>query len=269
MRPVNLIPPEQRRGASSPMRTGPIVYIVIGVLVAALAGVVALTLANNEISERKSEIAELRHEGAALQARAQRLSPYTAFRTMHEQRVLTVSTLADSRFDWERVMRELSLVLPSDVWLSSLTATASPQASVGSGSGEGTSGSGLRGSIAGPALEINGCANGQEGVAGFVTTLKDIDGVTRVGVQSSALPAVGEGAGTSSGGESSGSSDCRTRGFIAQFQIVIAFDAAPVPASATAEEAVAEVPAESTSETSSSSTEGSEAAPESSTPAEG
>ena len=29
----------------------------------------------------------------------------------------TVTSLADSRFDWERVMRELSLVLPADVWL--------------------------------------------------------------------------------------------------------------------------------------------------------
>ena len=40
----------------------------------------------------------------------------------------------------------------------------------------------MRAAIAGPALELSGCAKGQEAVAGFVTALKDIDGVTRVGV---------------------------------------------------------------------------------------
>jgi Tfp pilus assembly protein PilN len=243
MRPVNLIPPEDRRGASRPTRTGPIVYILVGALVAALAGVVALTLTGNEISDSKAEIVQLRRQDATERARAQRLSAYSDFRTLHEQRVATVTSLADSRFDWERVMRELSLVLPADVWLTNLTATASPQSTVTSGSAEG-SGSGLRGAIAGPALEVNGCAKGQEGVAGFVTTLKDIDGVTRVGVQSSALPAVGAGAGTSTGGEGSGGSDCRTRGFIAQFQIVVAFDAAPIPAGAATEEAAPEAPTE-------------------------
>ena len=31
-----------------------------------------------------------------------------------------MTSLADSRFDWERVMRELALILPGDVWLTSL-----------------------------------------------------------------------------------------------------------------------------------------------------
>ena len=97
-----------------------------------------------------------------------------------------MTSLADSRFDWERVMRELSLVLPGDVWLVGLDATATPSTSVGS-SGGGSSGAGLRGAVQGPALELSGCAAGQESVAGFVTALKDIDGVTRVGVESSEL----------------------------------------------------------------------------------
>ena len=37
-----------------------------------------------------------------------------------------MTSLADSRFDWERVMRELSLILPDDVWLTNLTGKASP-----------------------------------------------------------------------------------------------------------------------------------------------
>jgi Tfp pilus assembly protein PilN len=241
MRPVNLIPAEERRGGSTPLRTGPIVYVVVGALFLALAGVTSLVLTNNDIAERKAEAAQLRQEDAVASARVQRLAAYTQFRALREQRVETVKSLADSRFDWERVMRELSLVLPADVWLTELTATATPGVSVGGGS----SGSDLRSGVAGPALQLNGCARGQEGVAGFVTALKDIDGVTRVGVSSSSLPEVGTAAGATSGGGGSGggSSDCRTRGFIAQFELAVAFDAAPVPIGASSEEEAAPVAA--------------------------
>jgi Tfp pilus assembly protein PilN len=234
MRPVNLIPAEDRRGEHAPMRTGPVVYVVVGVLLAALAGVTALVLTGNQISERKDEVARLQAEDAAVSARAQRFAAYTQFRSLREQRVATVTGLADSRFDWERVMRELSLILPDDVWLVSLTGTATPGVSAG-GSSEGasssSSASGLRGSAPGPALEISGCAAGQEAVAGFVTALKEIDGVTRVGVQSSQLADQNSGAGVAAGGDATtGASgdDCRTRDFIAKFEIVAAFDAAPI-----------------------------------------
>jgi Tfp pilus assembly protein PilN len=269
MRPVNLIPVEERRGEHAPMRSGPLVYIVIGALVAALAGVTALVLTGNEIADSKAEVTQLRQEDAAVKARAQKLAAYTQFRALRDQRVATVTSLADSRFDWERVMRELSLVLPPDVWLTNLTATSAPGVSAGSGSSGGeseSSASGMRGSIAGPAIEMAGCANGQDGVAGFVTALKDIDGVTRVGVQSSALPETGSGAGAGAeedGSGAGGSTDCRTRGFIAEFQIVVAFDAAPIPAGASgAEEAAPVAPVGESSESSTESTESTATSPE-------
>jgi Tfp pilus assembly protein PilN len=209
MRPVNLIPPEDRRGDQAPLRTGPLVYIVIGALVAALAGVTMLVLAGNQVSERKDELAKLKREDAVASVRAARLSAYTRFQAASEQRVATVQSLADSRFDWERVLRELSLVLPSDVSLSELNAS--------SGSGAGGGGGSL--AVSGPSLEMTGCAAGQDGVAGFVLALKDIDGVTRVGVQST--ESVGE------GGSKSG--ECAVGGATTQFVLVVAFDAAPVP----------------------------------------
>jgi Tfp pilus assembly protein PilN len=223
MRPVNLIPAEERRGQNAPLRTGPVAYVVLGALVALLGAVTLVVLTNNQIVDRKDELAQVRREDAATAARAQQLSAYTDYQLLSEQRATTVKSLADSRFDWERVMRELSLVLPSDVWLTSLSASASPGTAAGVESG----GGGLRGGVAGPALEISGCATGQKGVAGFISALKDMDGVTRVGVESSALPMVGTAAGTGEGG---GGTDCRTRNFIAQFSVVVAFDAAPVPA---------------------------------------
>jgi Tfp pilus assembly protein PilN len=259
MRPVNLIPADERRGEQAPLRTGALVYLVIGGLVAILVGVTALVLIGNKVTDRESEVATLQREDAAVSAKAQRLASYSQFRVLSEQRVETVRNLADSRFDWERVMRELSLILPDDVWLVDLTATAAPGVGA-SGSSSGSAGAGLRGAVPGPALELNGCASGQEAVAGFVTSLKDIDGVTRVGVGSSELPDQASGAGVSTGGDaSSGSSgdDCRTRNFIAKFQIVVAFDAAPVPiAGSTEEPAPAPAPEEGESTTASDESAG-------------
>lgn len=248
MRPVNLIPREERRGEQAPLRSGPLAYVVVGVLVAVLVGVTALVLTNNEIAEHETEIAKLEREDAAATAKAERLAAYTQFQSLSEQRVATVASLADSRFDWERVMRELALVLPSDVWLVGLSASATPS------SGGGGGGSGLRGAAPGPALELSGCAKGQEGVAGFVTALKDIEGVTRVGVQSSELPDAGNDGG--GGGDSNGD-ECRTRNSIAKFEIVASFDAVPIPLSSPSEGSAAPV-ATSAPVESESSEEGSE-----------
>ena len=182
MRPVNLIPAEERPGGRRPMRGGPLAYIVVGALAAAAIGVAVLAITDNQISDSKAEIAKLEDEKAAVEARAQALDAYTQFHSLREQRIATVTGLADSRFDWQRVMRELAIVLPGDVWLTNLTGTASPSVSV-----NGSGGIALRSTIPGPALELNGCASSQDAVAGFVQALKQIDGVTRVGVQSSKL----------------------------------------------------------------------------------
>ncbi len=240
MRPVNLIPAEERPGGRRPMRGGPLAYIVVGVLAAAAIGVAVLAVTDNQISDSRVEIAKLENEKAAVKARAQALDAYTQFHSLRAQRIATVTSLADSRFDWQRVMRELAIVLPGDVWLTNLTGTASPSVSV-----DGSASVALRSTIPGPALELNGCASSQDAVAGFVQALKQIDGVTRVGVQGSSL---GSGSGGSSG------SSCQTRDFIAQFQMVAAFDAAPVSSEGSeAEAAPAPAPAPSGETTTASS----------------
>jgi len=249
MRPVNLIPPDLRRGDSAPLRTGPLVYIVLGALALVLVGVTMLVLTNNKISDRKAEVVQLHSEDAAAKAKAERLAAYTQFQAMSEQRLATVRSLADSRFDWERVLRELALVLPKDVWLDNLGATASQGESTGE-----SGGGGLTGSVQGPSLELSGCTTSQDAVAGFVTALKDIDGVTRVGLESSST-AEGSGA---SGGEGGGGGGCESSDSATEFKLVVAFDAAPAPiaAEATAESTAAAPEASAEGESESESSEG-------------
>ena len=224
MRPVNLIPPEDRRGEHAPLRTGPTAYVLIGVLAVVLLTVTALVLTKNKIADQQTELAALEARKDAAAQTTEALNPYVQFAAMSEARDQTVTSLAQSRFDWERVLRELSLVIPEDVWLSQATGTVASGTSTGSASG-GT-GASLRQGAAGPALELTGCAASQRAVAGFVAALQDIDGVTRVGVSSSEL---GQDTSATAAGASD---DCRTRAFISKFEIVAAFDEAPVAAAA-------------------------------------
>ncbi len=226
MRPINLIPADQRRDRGS-SRTGPLAYIVVGGLFALLAGVVVMVLASNQISERESQLTRLEAQRDVAQTRADRLAPYVKFQQVQRQRTETISELADSRFDWPRVVRQLSLILPKYVVLTKLTGDA------GGGSGGGaTGGSSLASAVKGPSLTLEGCAASQKRVAALVASLRHIDGVTRVGLSSSAREI------RKGDASSSGSSECLPEN--AAFTVAVAFDAAPPsPDSASATEPVA------------------------------
>jgi Tfp pilus assembly protein PilN len=231
MRPVNLIPPDERRGSRGDLRTGSLIYVLLAGLGLLLLAIVAVSLTSKQISDRKSEKAGLEQELQQETARANSLAAFANFRAMQEARAATVTSLAQSRFDWTRVLHELSLVLPEDISLSNLTGTASPEVTIDSGAAGGSSSGAtdLRGNVAGPALDIQGCAPNQDVVAAFVSSLEDIDGVTRVGLSSSELPET-EGAEQSAGGSSS---DCSAGPRTFKFQIIVAFDAVPAPPTAT------------------------------------
>jgi Tfp pilus assembly protein PilN len=222
MRPVNLIPPEQRRGERVPTRTGPAAYALVAGLALALAAITALVLTSNQISDRKAEVAELEAEQAAARERADSLRPYAEFANLEQARVQTVTSLAESRFDWERAMRELALVIPEDIWLTTLTGTVRQDVSLETAAGGQTS---LREGIAGPALEMSGCGRDHEAVAAFIAALEDIDGVTRVAVSRSERS--DDTGSTGSTGGAGGAIDCELES-AAAFDAVAAFDEVPV-----------------------------------------
>jgi Tfp pilus assembly protein PilN len=222
MRPVNLIPPEERRGERAPLRTGPLVYIVVGALLLAFVGVYMLVSTGNTISEREAQVAGLEQELESSTARAQALQNFTNFATLEQSRTDTVAALAQSRFDWERVLRELALVIPAGVSLSELTGSISA-ADGGGSAGSGSGGSVSAQEINSPTLTMTGCARGHESVATFVAALRDIDGVTRVGLASSAESGAEAASGATAPptGAASGG-DCAGDG--TSFTLTVAFD---------------------------------------------
>lgn len=220
MRPVNLIPPDERRGERAPSRTGGLAYVVVGVLAIALLAVVGIVLTDNQISDSEAQVTELKAEVDQATREANRLKSYADFASIEQSRMQTVSTLAKSRFDWYRVFRELALVIPDDVWLTGLEGTVSPTATTPTGDNTGSSAD-FSTQITGPSLSIQGCADGHDAVAGFMGALRDIDGVTRVVVTSSERQSNST---AGSGGAAPGGTGCEARDFISKFEIVVAFD---------------------------------------------
>jgi len=236
VRPVNLIPPEDRRGDHAPLRAGSLSYVIVGAIAAALVAVVALVLTQNSITDRENEIAQLEVARDAATQRAEALAPYAEFASLQEQRELTISSLAQSRFDWERVLRELAIIIPADITLNSLEATTSgAEGETESAAGVGTA----------PSMVMAGCAPSHDAVAAFVAALKDIDGVTRVGLDNSTKAGEAEGsesAAAESGEGCTGPDKSTSFGLTAVFDgVAVAADVAAAPAAPVA--APAEAPA--------------------------
>jgi Tfp pilus assembly protein PilN len=233
MRAVNLIPPEERgatpsaSGAPSAAIAG---YAIIAFLVIAIGVVFYLNSLSTSIDEHKSEKASLEAQLQQTQARAAALQPYVQLANVTQARTVTIDSLAKSRFDWQRVLRELARVTPDSVSLSNVTGTVSADVGV-----EGGTEISLRDDVQGPALEIEGCARNQRKVADYVSSLHDIDGVTRVAALNSARPeradsgqSAGDGTTSDSAAPPSGSGTC-ARPTDASFQVVAAFDPVPIP----------------------------------------
>jgi Tfp pilus assembly protein PilN len=228
LKPVNLIPLEQRRGQSAPLRAGFASYAIVAALVVAVGAVTYLVLTQNKISEREAEVVSLQARKAETAARYEAVRPYSDFASVSQSRDETVNSLAKTRFDWERVLNELARVIPPDVWLVRVAGSVTPETQAGEGASVAS-----RTSIPGPALELIGCGASTDAVARFLAALKDIDGVTRVGIDRTELPEPTADDGSSSvGSVDTASDECRTRDFISRFEIVAAFDAVPVPAAA-------------------------------------
>jgi len=185
---VNLIPTDQRvsiktstvSAAAPPTGGGALgAYVILGVLVFAIAASALYVLSTNAIKDNRAELARVSLQADTLQRQASSLQAFADFKTLSESRVATVRGLAASRFAWQRTLGDISRVLPADVYISSLDGSTSSAAG-GSSS--------LRGAITAPSIELAGCTTSQASVARLMSRLRDVRGVTRVSLSKSDAP---------------------------------------------------------------------------------
>jgi Tfp pilus assembly protein PilN len=122
MRAVNLLPRDDSKRQRSQPGTVLLTAVLGGVLViAVLAGVFMTT--SSKVSDRQSDLDALRAELAAIPPVPAAPVDASGLETEKSQRVTFLGKALGSRVAWDRVLRELSLVLPQDIWLESLSAS--------------------------------------------------------------------------------------------------------------------------------------------------
>lgn len=251
MKAVNLIPTEERRGTrSGGSGVGYASYVLLGVLALLVGGTYLYVSAGNTAKSRTAEVTKFKAAVAVEQANASALQPYVDFQTTAQARISTVTNIANGRFSWYLAMRDLSRVLPRNVWLTSFTGSVTPGVAFGDGGGGGGNTGPLRAQMPGnPAVELSGCTVSNDAVARLLSNLRLINGVVRVSLaaaekstgatpakdtsvgasSSAASPSAAATAGSGTGG------DCRNGSErFPQFALVVFFKALPASAATAA-----------------------------------
>jgi Tfp pilus assembly protein PilN len=181
MRAVNLLPRDEGQRAikkeSLPLLAG----ACSGVLVAAVLGAMFM-MGSGKVAAQQRKLDDLNRTYRAL-------PPPPAGPTAAQQqlageqsaRVSALSSALTSRVAWDRVFREFSLVLPNDVWLTTLTAK-SPISPLTNASTGGTAPS---------EFILQGRTYSHDGVARLLSRLQVVPDLTNVQLVSSSLATVG------------------------------------------------------------------------------
>lgn len=173
MKAVNLIPTEHRRVRATGNRSGS-AYVLIGVLATLLVMVAAYVFTAGNVTDRQNKAAAAKAEADQLEAQAAKSKSFTNFAQIKQTRLASVSTIANSRFDWERMMRELSRAMPAGSWLQASDASVAAPAS---GSETGVA---ATAAPAGPSATLTGCTPNQADVARMMVRLRQMHRVTDV-----------------------------------------------------------------------------------------
>lgn len=180
MKAVNLIPSEQRRARASGEGAGG-AYVVLGVLGLLFVMATLYVLTANQVNDRTTKAEAASQEADALEAQSKQLGSFTNFASIKDQRLASVIMTSQTRFDWERLMRELSRVMPAGSWLQTTEATV-----VGDDTAATTGAVSSTPTPTGPTAKFSGCTPTQRDAARLMVRLRQMARVSDVTLNESA-----------------------------------------------------------------------------------
>jgi Tfp pilus assembly protein PilN len=186
MRAVNLLPGQDTGESKAPPI--PILAGCIGTVVVAAALAMMFLSASSQVAQKRSALQRLQSEYAAIPAPPPPSPVVAQLPQQRQTRTTALATVLGQRIAWDRLLREVSQVVPSDVWLVTMNAQAPSTAPP------------ARGQSVTPVQSfiVQGCTYSQDSVARFLARLAlvpDLSGVT-LGKSSSSTTSIGSDTGT-------------------------------------------------------------------------
>jgi Tfp pilus assembly protein PilN len=182
MRAVNLLPKDDQNRSTRKQNVPALIATALIVLVTGLIGVTYLS-AKGTAESKKTELGSARDELALMPSVADinaKDAPRQTLKNEHDARVNALSTALTRRVAWDRILREISLVLPNDVWLRNMSATSPTPAS-------GTSPAATPPGLPPTLMTIEGSTYSHDAVARLITRLSVIPDLKNVWLTKSEL----------------------------------------------------------------------------------
>ena len=187
MRAINLLPRDDARRGPQKRQWVVLVPVVLAVLLTAVFSAMFLS-ASGKVKDKQSQLAQLQDELHAIPTpNASKVKTQTALAADKQARVTALSAALSRRVAWDRVFRELSLVLPNDVWLATISAKAPVPSSVATAPPPATSGA----TTAATEFTLDGFTYSHAAVARLLTRLAVIPDLVNVQLQQSTLTNLG------------------------------------------------------------------------------
>ena len=126
MRRINLLPPEERRGAAGGLRGGAtgVLLIVAAVALIAMVGVYLVLLVR--LNGVENELAALEGQIGEQNDRLEELAPYRDLQARLDAKKTVADGIFRTRFMWSDFLEGLAFVIPESTALETLTAEAAP-----------------------------------------------------------------------------------------------------------------------------------------------
>jgi Tfp pilus assembly protein PilN len=182
VRAVNLLPREQGQRTIKKESLPVLIGVCSGILVAAALGAMFM-MGSGKVAAEQRKLDDLNRQYQAFPPAPAGPSPaQQQLAGEQSARVSALSTALSSRVAWDRIFREFSLVLPEDVWLTTVTAKSpiSPLTNAASSTGTG----------APSQFTIQGRTYSHDGVARLLSRLQVVPDLTNVQLLSSTLSTV-------------------------------------------------------------------------------
>jgi Tfp pilus assembly protein PilN len=187
MRAINLLPRDDARRGRKKTQWIVLVPVVAAVLLTGVLSAAFLS-ASGKVKDRQAELASLKDTLAAIPTPdASKIQSQTALASDKQVRVTALSAALSRRVAWDRIFRELSLVLPDDVWLATLSAKAPVSSSVPAAPAPAAPGS----AVAATQFTLDGYTYSHAAVARLLSRLSVIPDLVNVQLQQSTLTKVG------------------------------------------------------------------------------